>query len=52
MFILHTENIYLPAVQAICKCWPSCTAIDYEIRDTTHYDNWTYYATNNLSKNK
>lgn len=52
MFILHIENIYQPGVQAICKCWSSCTVIDYEVKDTTHFDDWTYFATTNISKNK
>jgi len=31
---------------------PTCSTIEYEMTDTSHYDDWTYMKMTNLVKNK
>ncbi|XP_060875934.1 pickpocket protein 11-like [Metopolophium dirhodum] len=42
---------YLPEMQLICKCLPTCSVIEYEITYASHYDDWTYMKSTNIVKN-
>ncbi|XP_027844875.2 pickpocket protein 28-like [Aphis gossypii] len=42
---------YLPEMQLLCKCLPTCSIVEYEITYASHYDDWTYMKTTNLVKN-
>lgn len=39
-------------MQLICKCWPTCSVVEYKIAYTSHYDDWAYMKLTNIVKNK
>ncbi|CAI6361410.1 unnamed protein product [Macrosiphum euphorbiae] len=41
-----------PENQMVCNCLPTCSMIDYEVTDTSHFDDWNYLKLTNLVKNK
>ncbi|KAL4090752.1 hypothetical protein QTP88_025529 [Uroleucon formosanum] len=45
------QSSYLPEMQKICKCLPTCSIVEYEITYTSHYDDWTYMKSTNIVKN-
>ncbi|XP_022161246.1 pickpocket protein 28-like [Myzus persicae] len=42
---------YEPEMQLICKCWPTCSVVEYKIAYTSHYDDWAYMKLTNIVKN-
>ncbi|KAL5233284.1 hypothetical protein ACI65C_000694 [Semiaphis heraclei] len=43
--------LYLSKVQMKCNCLPTCSVIEYDITDSSHYDSWNYLKATNLVKN-
>ncbi|XP_022161024.1 uncharacterized protein LOC111027084 [Myzus persicae] len=35
----------------VCNCLPTCSMIEYEVTDTSHFDDWNYFKLTNLVKN-
>lgn len=50
MYII--EGTRLIEMQKLCNCLPTCTSIEYEMIDSSHYDNWTYLSMTDFIKNK
>lgn len=52
----HYSNIIdstkFPENQMVCNCLPTCSMIEYEVTDTSHFDDWNYLKLTNLVKNK
>lgn len=52
--IIHyfIEGTSLIEMQKLCNCLPTCSSIEYEMIDSSHYDNWTYLSMTDFIKNK
>ncbi|XP_050060299.1 pickpocket protein 28-like [Aphis gossypii] len=41
----------LPENRLVCNCLPTCSMIEYEVTDTSHFDDWNYMKSINLVQN-
>ncbi|XP_016657249.1 pickpocket protein 11-like [Acyrthosiphon pisum] len=52
MMIEGAYSTKFPENQMVCNCLPTCSMIEYEVTDTSHFDDWNYLKLTNLVKNK
>ncbi|XP_050060296.1 pickpocket protein 28-like isoform X3 [Aphis gossypii] len=45
------QSTKLPENQYECNCLPTCSMIEYEVVDTSHFDDWNYLKLTNLVTN-
>ncbi|XP_060849633.1 pickpocket protein 28-like, partial [Rhopalosiphum padi] len=51
MFQGALDATKFPENQMECNCLPTCSMIEYEVIDTSHFDDWNYMKLTNLVKN-